>query len=368
MDNTETHYLTYDPDEIWREIIRAYTEAGGEPMYGGDEKEILLRGVQAAIVQVFAGVDNALRMQTLRYAVGDYLDLYGEMRGCYRIQASPARAEVTISFTRNNQPGIIPRGSALTADGENFYETTEDIYRNGYRQNVNTAIVASKPGEAGNALYTGTFLQFYQPQIGVGSVIVESNAIGGFDKESDDAYRIRIREHGLASTTTGTKSRYEAAAKESSEYVIDAKATIDCSPGIVAIYVLLSTTRPAEEEYALTKVREAVSADNVRPLTDEVGVTLAEYLFYSIKIRYIPGSATATSVQAAVNEYQNWQEKKIGRAFNPDRLISLLYSAGCERVIIDNENSSFDGGAIEYTEISENQVCSGSVWTEAIDE
>jgi hypothetical protein len=36
-------------------------------------------------------VDNALRMQTLRYAVGDYLDVLGEQRNCERIQASAAR-------------------------------------------------------------------------------------------------------------------------------------------------------------------------------------------------------------------------------------------------------------------------------------
>ena len=26
----ELHYLTYDPDEIWREMIAAYVDAGGD--------------------------------------------------------------------------------------------------------------------------------------------------------------------------------------------------------------------------------------------------------------------------------------------------------------------------------------------------
>ena len=73
MDSTELHYVTYDPDAIWKEMMLAYITAGGDVLYPGDEKEMLLRSVQADIVQVFAGVDNALRMQTLRYAVGDYL-------------------------------------------------------------------------------------------------------------------------------------------------------------------------------------------------------------------------------------------------------------------------------------------------------
>ena len=90
MDNTETHYLSYDPDEILKEMIDAYAAAGGGPLWPGDEKELLLQSVLSVIVQAFAGVDNALRMATLRYAVGDYLDIYGEKRNCVRISATKA--------------------------------------------------------------------------------------------------------------------------------------------------------------------------------------------------------------------------------------------------------------------------------------
>ena len=30
MDNTEIHYVTFDPDEIWDEMQYAYVEAGGD--------------------------------------------------------------------------------------------------------------------------------------------------------------------------------------------------------------------------------------------------------------------------------------------------------------------------------------------------
>ena len=49
MDNTELHYLTYDPEAIWDEMHDAYIEAGGEALYPGDEKEMLLRSVQAVL-------------------------------------------------------------------------------------------------------------------------------------------------------------------------------------------------------------------------------------------------------------------------------------------------------------------------------
>jgi uncharacterized phage protein gp47/JayE len=56
---------------------------------------MLLRGVQGIIMQAFAGIDNALRMDTLRYAVGEYLDIYGEKRNCYRIAAAAATSTIT---------------------------------------------------------------------------------------------------------------------------------------------------------------------------------------------------------------------------------------------------------------------------------
>ena len=92
----EIHYLSFDPEKIFEEMHRAYLEAGGEALYPGDEKDMLLRSCQAVITQAFAGVDHALRMATLRYATGEYLDLYGENRGCLRMEALAAEAEIAI--------------------------------------------------------------------------------------------------------------------------------------------------------------------------------------------------------------------------------------------------------------------------------
>ena len=117
MDNTEIHYLSYDPDEILAEMLNAYAEAGGGPMWPGDEKEMLLQGVLAVMVQAFAGIDNAIRMATLRYAVGDYLDIKGEEKDCLRLQATKAHATVTITTITTGEAVTIPAGSLLTQDG-----------------------------------------------------------------------------------------------------------------------------------------------------------------------------------------------------------------------------------------------------------
>ena len=49
MDTNGTHYIHYDPDTIWELIIGTYIAEGGDILYPGDEKEILLRAVQALL-------------------------------------------------------------------------------------------------------------------------------------------------------------------------------------------------------------------------------------------------------------------------------------------------------------------------------
>ena len=86
-----------------------------------------------------------------------------------------------------------------------------------------------------------------------------------------------------------------------------------------------------------------------------------------LKVKYsvYSGANISASLQDAVERYQNWQDKTIGQAFNPDMLISYLYQAGCLRVLFDDE-SNFDGGTVEYTPIAENEYCKGTVTLEVI--
>ena len=224
MDNSEIHYLSYDPEEIWAAMMAAYAEAGGDVLYPGDEKEMLLRGVQSIITQCFAGIDSALRMATLRYAVGDYLDLYGEGRSCLRIEAAAAEATVEITFAATGQAKTIPAGTALTADGEQLYLLLADIEQTGQAQTVRAQVQCSQAGSLGNALTAGATMQFTVQRAGVSSVQCVVSAGGGRDAEDDDTYRERIRTYGLTAVTTGPQRQYEAAAKAVTSEILDAQA------------------------------------------------------------------------------------------------------------------------------------------------
>lgn len=364
MDNTELHYLTYDPDEIWQVMVTNYVEAGGTSLNPGDEKYMLLRSVQQDIVQIFAGVDNALRMATLRYAVGDYLDIIGDQRGCQRIAATAAMATVTITTNATGKSEILPAGTAMTADGTVFYLLVEDFALTGYVQTMTVDVIADRVGSAGNGLLAGREMGLAITNGGVNSIIVATDASGGNEEEDDETYRARIREYGLASVSTGPEQQYEAVAKAVSSEILDAKA-LNMGAGNVGVYLLIASDTGAAA--IMQSVLDALSAEDVRPLTDNVSVYRAADVAYTLNVRYVSdnSSATRSAIAAAVSDYQAWQDQVIGRAFNPDRLMAAIYQAGATRVTW-GDGSNFNGGAVTYTEIGASQRCKGTITLTAL--
>lgn len=360
MDNTELHYLTYDPEEIWKTMMLNYVEAGGDILYPGDEKEIQLRSVQTDIVQVFAAVDHALRMQTLRYAQGEYLDILGESRGCARIEAKAAKAKVTITANATGKKETLEAGTAMTADGQVFYTLSDSLPLTGYNQIVTVEVIADRTGGAGNGLEKGTEMVLAITHPAIKSIVVLETAKGGTEREEDSAYRERIREFGLASITTGPKQQYESVAKSVSDQIIDACA-LNIGAGKVGVYIILSDEE--KKEIILKEVLDALSEKDIRPLTDEVSVYQAIDINYTLNIQYIcdEGNVAAAAISEAVENYKFWQDNVIGRPFNPDRLIATLYQAGASRVIL-GDDSTFNGtNNITYTEINENERCKGEI-------
>ena len=359
MDNTELHYLTYDPEAIWEQMMINYVDAGGDILYPGDEKEMLLKSVLANVVQIFAGVDNALRMQTLRYAVGPYLDAIGDLRSCPRIEASPARATVTITTNATGYTDVLEAGTTMTADGRLFYALVEDFALTGYQQTATIEVECTEEGSAGNSLLAGSEMSLSRSNPAVNSLIVATDASGGNEEEEDDVYRERIRQHSLASVSTGPYQQYESAAKAVSSEIVDAKA-LNLGGGNVGIYMIFA--EETGKQAIMDAVLAALSSNDVRPLTDNVSVYEATAVPYILEVQYESdgSSATTEAIGMAVTEYQKWQDDVIGRAFNPDRFMAMLYQSGCTRVSWIGD-SSFDGGEVTYTEIEATERCSGTI-------
>ena len=364
MDTSELHFINYDPELIWEQAMYAYIAAGGDILYPGDAKEMLLRAVQAMIAQELAAVDNALKMDTLVFAVRQYLDLYGEKKYCTRIAARAAECTAEITFRAGGGARTIEAGTALTADGERLYLLASDLVSDGSGGTVRAEIICREPGAAGNGLIAGTQMQFMVPVQGVISIYAARDASGGQDEEDDETYRARIHTYGMLSTTTGTKEGYEAAAMSVSSEILDAEA-LNAGAGRVTTYLIVRDEAQADE--LIEQVKTAQSPLDKRPLTDAPDVQLAEEMSYTLIAQYRAESTDDISgaLNQAVAEYQKWQDETIGRVFNPDKLMAMLYQAGAMRVVW-GEGSHFGGGAVEYSEIEKHARCKGKITLEAM--
>jgi len=359
VDNTEIHYISYDPDTIWREMTQTYLACGGDVLYAGDEKEIFLRGVLQIVAQMLAQVDNGLRMATLRYAVRDYLDLLGEARGVERIGATSATATVRFHLAA----GVtVPARTLITKDGGVYYRTDEEISSaaGGY---VNVSVTCTTTGTAGNALENGDQLQTAAGMAGVLGIECVSDATGGLAAEEDDTYRERIRTSGAAGVTTGPREQYIARTKSVSTQIISANAVRDAD-GEPGIYVVLADG--ADEAALIAAIQDALNAENERPLTDHVTVQTGEKLTYALTVNVSYGryDGLAAAVQEAVAAYQAAQDNQLGVAFDPNQLIRALYNAGCARAEIDPNSPGLtvDGAAQRgYWQLTERQYCAGTI-------
>ena len=360
MEDTELHYVNFDSETLWNEMMRTYIEAGGDILYPGDEKEILLRAVLSIAVSVMSKVDSGLRMDTLTYAVGEFLKEFGLKRNCVYIDAIAATAPVTLTFQATGMAQTLAAGTELTADGAVIYALTEDLEITGTAQEISTTVQCQTAGIIGNGLNEGAQLQFIEGVDGFVSAVVTENASGGVDAEEEETYRERIRNFGLASVTTGPEGRYESQTLAVSSQIIDAKAIND-GGGEVGIYLILQ--EGADQSVIFRSVEQALSAITSRPMTDHVVVHAAGEATYTlnVKVWYSQYAGIGEDVTGAIDEYQTWQDNRIGRAFNPDKLIAMLYQAGCERVQF-LDGSGMDGAtAPEYTEISADEHCKGTI-------
>lgn len=365
MDNTELHYLTYDPEEIWNEMIYAYVQAGGDVLYPGDEKEMLLRSVQADIVSVFAGVDNALRMQTLRYAVGEYLDVLGEQRGCSRLEAAKAVVTLEVTAASTCLAQTVPASNLLTADGVTFWRLDSDLVLAGGSQTQDVTATCETAGVIGNTLTEDTVLTFVTPVAGV-TVSAKFDASGGRDKELDDAYRERIRTWMSTASTAGPKRQYEAIAKATPNATIrDAFAsnvhptTHQTTEGTVFVYILGEADEATEDE--IQAVQDHIAAVDATPLTDRPMAWESTRIPYNIvaTAKYNGSDAVEDAINAAVEEYKEWQNWKIGRPFDPDRLRAMLYNAGATDIQFSNTSTM---GSVTRTPIYYPVTYAGQHW------
>lgn len=153
--------------------------------------------------------------------------------------------------------------------------------------------------------------------------------------ESDEEYRARIPLSLEGYTTAGSEGSYVFHALSADGDVKDVSA-VSPTPGHVTIYVLSRTGDGVADTALLDSVAAAVSADEVRPLTDNVTVLSASILTYEITAELVlyPGpdsSVVLAAARAAAREYAD-SVHRIGYDVSLSGVYQALHQPGVQRV------------------------------------
>lgn len=343
-------YIDSDPELILSRMESIYYENGGSALWPGDEKQIFLQTLAYAFSVQRAELNAAAISTQLDRKTGVQLNSEGESRGVERIAAVKATVEIEATFAAGDY--AIPERAQFTADGLVYYEAISKVPAvSSSGMTIAGDLTAIVAGAAGNSLAAGKMLTPVDSIPGLISIVTVRKAYGGSDEESDDAYRERIRTSGAISVA-GPAKAYEALARRVSTQIIDAKAKREQPQGVLVTILCEEGT-----EDLTGSVKATLSADDVRPLNDNVTVQNAEIVPYSVTVKYKAEAGEEESIAAAIRDaaadYQAWQDRKIGRSIDAYQLLARCVATGAARVELKNAPS--------YTTLSETQAAKGTI-------
>ncbi|EBP4104099.1 baseplate assembly protein [Salmonella enterica subsp. enterica] len=153
--------------------------------------------------------------------------------------------------------------------------------------------------------------------------------------ESDTALRMRAQAAFDGLSVAGPTGAYEYFAKSASGNVADARA-ISPSPAVVVVSVLSTEGDGTATPELLNTVKDALSAEDRRPVGDRLTVQSAEIVRYNInaKLFFYPGPESEPIQNAAHDALQAWiaLQGKIGRDVARSAIMAALHVQGIQRI------------------------------------
>lgn len=318
------------------------TEATGKPytLPRVSRDRFKLYAAAAQIYQAMKYVDIKGKMDTVKYSVGDFLDLLGAFRcGATRNQA--AAAVTTIRFTLSAARAsvtAVPQGTRIAA-GQLFFATSAYAEIPAGDLTADIPATCMTAGETGNGLAPGELKTLVDPVPYVQSVENTSTSSGGADRESDESFAARIFIAPGKYSTAGSRNGYEYHVQDYSSAIGGVHVSSDQAAGTVDIvFVMADGSLPSAE--TISAMSQHMSAETLRPMNDLVTVRAPEEVKYTVSLTYYINQsdnnravAIQQAVSAAVDGYIAWQ-RKIGRDIIPSKLLALVMGAGAKRAQI----------------------------------
>ena len=337
--------ITYEQilNEMIADYETKYQEITGRKvtLRPGDKEHIHLRIEAGQYYQMYQTLDNAAKMNLLKYSKGNFLRHLGAFKKTF-IQ-EPKAAVVTARFTLSEVRKdviYIPQGTRITA-GDGVYFATDDYAEVKAGDSfVDVDCTCETVGTVGNEYIVGQIETIVDPVPYVASVANITKSDGGSGEESEESLRERIFLAPSSYSVAGPADAYEYWVKQYNSAAIEDVKIYEPTEAVVDIRILLTGGALPSQTFC-SGCLEYLKENPIIPLTDNDIVAAPDVVNYDVKaVYYIARSdlnnikTIQESIEAAKETYLNWQRTKIGRDINPDALTEFVRAAGGKRVVI----------------------------------
>lgn len=335
-------FAPLEPAAVERAVFADYERRRNTTLYPGDPVRLFLESLAYDLTVQNNIIDLAAKQTLLAYASGANLDHLGALMGVARIPAQPAICLVRFHMAQKLDFAVpVPQGSRVTTrDGKVIFSTLAYTEIAPGFLYADCLTICQQPGSAGSGLLPGQIECLIDPLPYISGVENIDATHDGADIESDSRLRERIRIAPETFTVAGSIGQYEALTLGVSAD-ISAVSVTSPEPGVVDIrFVLDGGVLPDAAMCQL--VYDALSAEDVRPLTDMLVVGAPEPVGYSVRGSWKVKRGDApllmqisANVQKALADYLAWQRSRPGRDIVPSKLVAMIQDAGAKRVEIE---------------------------------
>lgn len=273
-------FAPLDPAEIEKDILGRYETITGATLYPGDPVRLFLESVAMEMTILCRLIDMAGKQNLLAFASGSHLDHLGALMATSRLPAAPARCVLRFELAEALDFAVlIPQGTrAGTQDRRISFATDAAASISAGELFVDATATADTPGADGNGLLAGQVSLLIDPIAYVTRVTNTAMTMGGAEVEADARYRERIHLAPESFTCAGPEQAYRYHALRVNPDIAEV-AVWSPKPGHVDVRPVLNGGE-LPDAATLEAVRAALSAEDVRPLTDTVTVAAPEPVPY----------------------------------------------------------------------------------------
>lgn len=361
----EPSFVDRDAAAITRDMVRMYEELTGRTLYPAQAERLMVNVIAYRDKLMREAIQDAAKLNLVRYSRGVILDMLGENIGVARLDAAPA--ECTLRFTFDPAPvvgTILPAGTAASTNassGTVVFATAGDVLVPAGATEISARAVCTTPGAAGNGFVAGQIARLYGAQpagLTVATVANTTTSSAGADVEDDDHLRQRIVLAPEQFSNCGSVEAYKFFALGANAGIVDVAITSP-EPGLVHIHPLMVDGLPGAP--VLAQVLAACNGETRRPLCDTVAAVAPVVVPVALQIELtLYAGADAVTAQAAAYQaataYVTRIQARMGVDVVPSQIAADLDVYGVYRVNVVSPAAVVVLEANEWPQVTELSV------------